>query len=586
MSFTYTVSAADWGRIAPELVLAGMVLIVMLVDLLLPRAEKNMKDSGPTNFWVLPSLSLLGLAGAFAATIVLYIAGDGQPAFNQMVGSDQGSLYAYIILLSASALGIMLSQGYLRRINLPHQGEYYALMLLATIGMMLLAAATSFMTVFLGLEMLSLALYILCGFVTRRKSSQEAGMKYFLLSSFASAFLLYGIALIYGATGNTSFRGIEQFLLNQIKFPVGHPIPNPLSLSLHGSPLLLTAMGLLTVGFAFKVSAIPFQAWTPDVYEGAPAPVTGFMSVATKAAAMVAFARVFDVVLFPVRPDWLPVILTITILTIIGGNILALVQSNVKRLLAYSSIAHAGYLLIGIVVGGTVISVKGQLVPGGVLGISAILFYLLSYTFLNLGAFGIVSVLERADNSGTDLNDIRGLWYRRPALAGLLAFFLLALAGFPPMAGFAAKYYLFYTTLLASHPELLIIGVLASVLGMYYYLRIIAVMFMEREKESAVPIRPAPQVAIPALAAPTSKRASGRLTGSSSTGVATTTAQRTDTRVKTGVAGEQVDTQETNAGWMTWTALGIAVVGTLAMGTVLPFWLVDLAQRAAQMMLK
>jgi NADH-quinone oxidoreductase subunit N len=586
MSFTYIVSAADWGRIAPELALAGMVLIVMLVDLLLPRAEKNMKDSGPTNFWVLPSLSLLGLAGAFAATIVLYIAGDGQPAFNQMIGSDQGSLYAYIILLSASALGIMLSPGYLRRINLPHQGEYYALMLLATIGMMLLAAATSFLTVFLGLEMLSLALYILCGFVTRRRSSQEAGMKYFLLSSFASAFLLYGIALIYGATGNTSFRGIEQFLLNQIKFPAGHPIPNPLSFSLHGSPLLLSAMGLLMVGFAFKVSAIPFQAWTPDVYEGAPAPVTGFMSVATKAAAMVAFARIFDVVLFPVRTDWLPVILTITILTIVGGNILALVQSNVKRLLAYSSIAHAGYVLIGIAVGGAVITVKGQLVPGGVFGISAILFYLLSYTFLNLGAFGIVSVLERADNSGTDLNDIRGLWYRQPVLAGLLAFFLLALAGFPPMAGFAAKYYLFYTALLAGHPELLIIGVLASVLGMYYYLRIIAVMFMEREKEGAVPIRPAPQAAIPALAASTSKRALGRLADTSSTGVATAAAQRTVTRAKTGVAVEQAVEKETYIGWMTWTALGIAVVGTLAMGTILPFWLVDLAQRAAQMMLK
>src|SRR6266567_427987 len=559
MSFTYTVTAADWGRIAPELVLAGMVLIVMLVDLLLPRAEKNLKDSGPTNYWILPSLSLLGLAGAFAATIVLYIAGDGQPAFNQMIGSDQGSLYAYIILL---------------------------------------AAATSFLTVFLGLEMLSLALYILCGFVTRRKSSQEAGMKYFLLSSFASAFLLYGIALIYGATGNTSFRAIEQFLLNQVKFPVGHPLPNPLSFSLHGSPLLLTAMGLLMVGFAFKVSAIPFQAWTPDVYEGAPAPVTGFMSVATKAAAMVAFARVFDVVLFPVRSDWLPVILTITILTIIGGNILALVQSNVKRLLAYSSIAHAGYLLIGIAVGGAVITVKGQLVvgsqvfttgqlvPGGVFGISAILFYLLSYTFLNLGAFGIVSVLERADNSGTDLNDIRGLWYRQPVLAGLLAFFLLALAGFPPMAGFAAKYYLFYAALLVGHPELLIIGVLASVLGMYYYLRIIAVMFMEKEKESALPIRSAPQAAIPALAASTSKRAPGRLADTSSTAVASATAQRTVTKAKTGAAVEQVDTRETNASWMTWAALGIAVVGTLAMGTILPFWLVDLAQRAAQMMLK
>src|SRR6266487_4363269 len=511
-----------------------------------------------------------------------------------MIGSDFGSLYAYIIILSASTLGILLSPQYLKRLNLVHQGEYYALFLLATIGMMLMAAAASFLTIFLGLEMLSMALYILCGFISQRNSSQESGMKYFLLSSFASAFLLYGIALTYAATGHTSFAGIGTFLLNKAlsNANLTH-VP-----SFHSSALLLVAMGLLVVGFAFKVSAIPFQAWTPDVYDGAPAPVTGFMSVATKAAAMVAFARVFDVVLFPVRPDWLPVVLTITILTIIGGNILALVQSNVKRLLAYSSIAHAGYLLIGIVVGGAVITVKGQLVvgsqvfttgqlvSGGVFGISAILFYLLSYTFLNLGAFGIVSVLERADNSGTDLNDIRGLWYRQPVLAGLLAFFLLALAGFPPMAGFAAKYYLFYAALLVGHPELLIIGVLASVLGMYYYLRIIAVMFMEKEKESALPIRSAPQAAIPALAASTSKRAPGRLADTSSTAVASATAQRTVTKAKTGVAVEQAVEKETYIGWMTWTALGIAVAGTLAMGTVLPFWLVDLAQRAAQMMLK
>src|SRR5258707_1311243 len=424
MSFTYTVTAADWGRIAPELVLAGMVLIVMLVDLLLPRAEKNMKDSGPTNYWILPSLSLLGLAGAFAATIVLYIAGDGQPAFNQMIGSAQGSLYAYITLLSASALGIMLSPEYLRRINLPHQGEYYTLMLLATIGMMLLAAATSFLTVFLGLEMLSLALYILCGFVTRRKGSQESGMKYFLLSSFASAFLLYGIALTYGATGGTAFDSVRTFLAQKA-------VSNA---TLHSPTLLLLAMGLLTVGFAFKVSAIPFQAWTPDVYDGAPAPVTAFMSVGTKAAAMIAFARVFDVVFLSAKADWVPVVWAITILTIVGGNILALVQTNVKRMLAYSSIAHAGYLLIGVVVGGTV-------------GISAILFYLLCYTFLNLGAFGVVSILEQTDNSGSSYKDIRGLWYRQPVVAGLLAFFMLALAGFPPMAGFASKDYLFYTSL-------------------------------------------------------------------------------------------------------------------------------------------
>src|SRR6202165_686797 len=362
MTFTYSVAAADWARITRELILTIMTLIVMLVDLVLPRPAQEGKDSAPTNFLVLPLLSLLGLAGAFVATIILFLVGDQQTAFNQMIGSDFGSLYAYIIILSASALGILLSPAYLKRLKLVHQGEYYALFLLATLGMMLLAAATSFLTVFLGLEMLSLALYILCSFVARRKGSQESGMKYFLLSSFASAFLLYGIALTYGATGGTAFDSVRTFLAHKV-------VPNA---TLHSPTLLLIAMGLLTVGFAFKVSAIPFQAWTPDVYDGAPAPVTAFMSVGTKAAALIAFARVFDVALGFAQQDWMPVIWAITILTIVGGNVLALVQSSVKRLLAYSSIAHAGYLLIGVVVGGTI-------------GLSAILFYLLCYTFLYLG---------------------------------------------------------------------------------------------------------------------------------------------------------------------------------------------------------
>ncbi len=654
MPFTYFVSAADWGRIAPELVLAAMTLLIMLVDLLLPRAgdsspvaplseaqrsafksfvgelaervsiPRGRRDSGPSNYLVLPALSLLGLLLALVATIVLFIIGDHQNAFNQMIGSDQGSLYAYVIILSASTLGILLSPAYLKRINLPHLGEYYVLMLLATIGMMLMAAATSFLTVFLGLEMLSLALYILCGFVTRRQSSQEAGMKYFLLSSFASAFLLYGIALVYGATGSTSFNGIKQFLATQPTVSTHLPpglAPNALQYSaVHSSTLLLVAMGLLTVGFAFKVSAIPFQAWTPDVYVGAPAPVTAFMSVGTKAAALIAFARVFDIALFMVRLDWRPLILAITILTIVGGNVMALVQSNVKRLLAYSSIAHAGYLLIGIVAGGEVVSVNGILIPGSIFGISAILFYLLSYTFLNLGAFGIVSILERADNTGSDLSDIRGLWYRRPVLAGLLAFFMLSLAGFPPMAGFAAKYYMFYVALLSGHPELLIIGVLASVLGMYYYLRVIAVMFMETVGPSAelaervsIPSRPSPQrseaerVSIlrpaggdvrtqsiaPAATSPrptAGKRASGKLgaSGSPAKSKATAVAVKTTaaSKTKTNVAIEQSSEEMPTIGWTTWVALGIAGAGTLLMGTVLPFWLVNLAQQAAQMMLK
>jgi NADH-quinone oxidoreductase subunit N len=556
MSFTYTVSAADWGRIAPELVLVVVALLVLMVDLLLPQPGKNQK--GSANFLMLPQLSLLGLGGAIVATIMLFIFGDHQSAFNSMIGSDQGSLFAYIIILSASLLGILLSPAYLKRLNLVHQGEYYALMLLATIGMMIMAAAISFLTIFLGLEMLSLALYILCGFVLRRSSSQESGMKYFLLSSFASAFLLYGIAMIYGATGNTSFAGIHSFLIGTI--PTTHTL-NP---TVVGSLpiLLLIGMGLLIVGFAFKVSAVPFQAWTPDVYDGAPAPVTAFMSVGTKAAALIAFARVFDVMLPVVRPGWEPVVWAIAILTIVGGNILALVQSNVKRMLAYSSIAHAGYLLIGVV-------------AGGAIGLSAIFFYLLSYTFMNLGAFGVVSVLERADNTGNSLNEIRGLWYRQPVMAGLLAFFMLALAGFPPMAGFAAKYYMFYAALQSGHPELMIIGVLASVFGMYYYLRVIAAMFMEKEAvPAAATATPAP---VPG------KRISSKL---SEAGAGAVTAVAVKAPSKTAVAVETpVEPDIATAGWTTWAAFGIAALGTLAMGTLLPFWLVDLALQAARMMM-
>jgi NADH-quinone oxidoreductase subunit N len=550
MSFTYTVSAADWGRIAPELVLAAVALLVLMVDLLLPQSAKSQK--GSADLLVLPVLSLIGLAGAIAATIILFSFGDYQPAFNSMISSGQGSLYAYIIILSASFLGILLSPAYLKRLNLVHQGEYYALMLLGTIGMMIMAAAISFLTLFLGLEMLSLALYILCGFVARRSSSQESGMKYFLLSSFASAFLLYGIALIYGATGNTSFSGIMKFVSSHA----------------HSSTLLLIGMGLLIVGFAFKVSAVPFQAWTPDVYDGAPAPVTAFMSVGTKAAALIAFARVFDVMLPSIKPDWEPVVLAITILTIVGGNILALVQSNVKRMLAYSSIAHAGYLLIGVVVGGAI-------------GLSAILFYLLCYTFMNLGAFGIVSVLERADNTGNDLSEIRGLWYRQPVLAGLLAFFMLALAGFPPMAGFAAKYYMFYAALQGGYPELLIIGVLASVLGMYYYLRVIAAMFMEGV--AAGFIAPA-STASSTLSQPTPGRRISTRPRNASTGAATAVAVKAAPKT----AGAVEKAGELNVpvvGWTTWAALGIAALGTLAMGTLLPFWLVDLALQAARIMM-
>ncbi|HCI81620.1 MAG TPA: NADH-quinone oxidoreductase subunit N [Ktedonobacter sp.] len=603
MTFTFMVSAADWGRIAPELVLVVFTLLTMIADLLLPQEGRSSKERGAANFFVLPVVSAIGVLGALAATIVLFIVGDHQQAFNHMIGSDWGTLYAYLAVLSASLLAILFSPAYLKRLKLVHQGEYYALMLLATIGMMLLTAATSFLTVFLGIEMLSLALYILCGFVARRRSSQESGMKYFLLSSFASAFLLYGIALTYGATGNTSFNGVRSFLAQGIQ-PLTHNSVGVAPFATH--TMLLVAMGLLTVGFAFKVSAIPFQAWTPDVYEGAPAPVTAFMSVGTKAAAIIAFARVFVVALFGVHYDWFPIIETVTILTIVGGNVLALVQGNLKRMLAYSSIAHAGYLLIGIVATTAFDGTSGPLLGAGYrgTGLSAILFYLLCYTFLNMGAFGAVSLLERADNSGNSLQDLRGLWYRRPLVAGTLAIFLLGLAGFPPMSGFAGKYYMFYAALAGGHPELLIIGVLASILGMYYYLRFIAVMFMEGDNAvsqalglgtlPAVPTTPrfpATPRAVPAKPATGGLRTSTSSLRSGSTAVATkpvstklSTAAGTTKTMETTVESDANGT--TGLNWMTWTGIGIALVGTFAMGTILPFWLVNLAQQAAAMMIR
>lgn len=563
MSFTYIASVSDWVRIVPLLVVAGMGLLTLLADLLLPQGEQARlaleKEPGasiPFSFLLLPLLGVIGLGGALAASIALFALGDHQTAFSGALASDQGTMYAYIILVSAALLAVLLSPGYLKRQRLIHQGEYYALLLFATLGMMILAAAQSFLIVFVGIELLSLALYILCGYIARRTSSQEAGMKYFLLSSFASAFLLYGLALIYGATGQTQFLAVASFLRTHSA----------------GSNLLFIGMGLLTVGFAFKVSAVPFHAWTPDVYEGAPSPVTAFMSVGTKAAAIIAFARVFLLVLAPVSSDWMPALWAITVLTIVGGNLMALVQSNVKRLLAYSSIAHAGYLLIGIVAGS----------QNNAPGLSAILFYLLCYTFLNAGAFGVIAVLERLDNSGTNPVEMRGLWRRQPLLAGLLALFLFGLAGFPPMAGFAAKYYIFYAALVSGHPELLLIGVLASILGMYYYLRPIATMFMEREE-----MEPVASVRVPEPLSPGRRVASrGRARGGAAVAVRTVpaTPRLVSSAARKSSIEELSGEEAIPTAWPTRIALLLAVLGSLAMGTVLPFWLVQLAQQAAHMM--
>ncbi len=560
MTFTYSVQPDDWLGVAPILVLVVLALILMLVDAFLPHADKRSRHSGPANFVVLPMISLIGIIGAMVAAIILSFTAHRTLDFNNMISSSTGTLYAYLIILAAGGLGVLLSPAYLKRLKLVHQGEYYALLMFAVTGMMLLSAATNFLIIFVGLEMFSLALYILCSFVEQRRASQEAGMKYFLLSSFASAFLLYGIALIYAGTGSTSLVAINTSLTTL--FVHGHA---------NVSTLLLVGLALLTVGFAFKVSAVPFQTWTPDVYQGAPAPVTAFMSVGTKVAALLAFVRVFGFALLSIQQEWMPVVWALAVLTIVGGNVMALGQSNLKRMLAYSSVAHAGYLLIGIVIGGS-------------LGASAILFYLSCYLFMNLGAFGVVSALERSDNSGYETRDLRGLWYRRPWLAGFLAFFLLALAGFPPMAGFAAKYYIFYVALQGGHPELLIIGVVMSVLGIYYYLRPIATMFMQRAEEPETLV----QAGTPVVPATPTRSARGTrpTTGSLATRAATALVER-PIPAKIAPPPLPVNAQtaiDANAGnlvVMTWLGIGIAALGTLLTGVILPFWLPALQQAAA-----
>jgi NADH-quinone oxidoreductase subunit N len=576
MTFNYSVSPSDWLGIAPLVVLVIMALVVMLVDLALPHAGERSKHTGPANFLVLPFTSILGIMGAIAATIVLLAVGVGDAPnnhpgqiFNNMVGSDPGTLYAYLIILGAGTLGVLLSPSYLKRLQLVHQGEYYALLMFAMSGMMLMAASTSFIILFVGLEMFSLALYILCGYVARRVASQEAGMKYFLLSSFASAFLLFGIALTYAATGSTSFAAIAGVVNGETA----------------ASPLLIAGMGLLIVGFAFKVSGVPFQAWTPDVYQGAPAPVTAFMSVGTKVAAFVAFVRVFGFVFAHVNADWVPIVASLSILTMVAGNLMALVQSNVKRMLAYSSIAHGGYLLIGVVAGN---GNNGQ-------GATAILFYLSCYLFLNLGAFGVISLLERQDNGGYENSDLRGLWYRRPIVAGALAFFLISLAGFPPMAGFAAKYYLFYVALNNGHAELMIVGVLASVLGIYYYLRPVATMFMqERESEAALEAYGTMPARVPATPGrgvpktPTRVPATPRRSGGTATAVAVKPAAKvakSPLPVSVGAEQSPEEVDVADHAWVSWVALGLAGVGTLVLGVVLPFWLANL-QDAAHLLLR
>ncbi len=413
---------------------------------------------------VLALYSLVGL-GLAAAEAAVLLADRQESAFNDTIVLDSFALYFTLLFLLSAALTILSSIHYIRQTRI-HEGEFYALILFATVGMILMAAANDLMVFFLGLETMSVAVYVLTGMWRSSPRSSEASMKYFLIGAFATGFLLYGIALIYGATGSTNLNQIAAYLLEQ---------PDEWPLYLVGGGFLLL------VGFAFKVGAVPFHFWVPDVYEGAPTPVTGFMSTAVKVAAFAAWARILMYRLSPMDNDWVFPLWIIAIGTMTFGNLLALGQSSVKRMLAYSSIAHAGYLLIPIVVG----------VEWGGL---ALLFYLLTYSFMTLGAFAVLSSMSEGDEPREKYSDFAGLGFKRPFLGFAMSLFMLSLAGFPPLAGFTGKFYVFRAAVLAGHLNLAIIGVLNSLVSVVYYLRVIVAMYMEEGGAEGKSFRQSPFV--------------------------------------------------------------------------------------------
>jgi NADH-quinone oxidoreductase subunit N len=337
-----------------------------------------------------------------------------------------------------------------------NHGELYPLILFTVVGMMLMASGTDLMTIFLGLEVMSVSLYVLAGFNRANKKSNEAGLKYFLLGAFSTGFLLYGMALIYGATGTTRLYKIAT-IVGQMTLP-------------SANILLVAGMLLMMTGFAFKIAAAPFHMWTPDVYEGAPTPMTAFMSAGPKAAGFAALMRIFLLALPTLQIEWSQVLWVMAVLTMTVGNITALRQDNIKRVLAYSSIAHAGYALVGFAAGnGT--------------GTAGILFYMLSYAFMNIGAFAIVILVSKKGETNGNVSDFAGLGFKRPVLAVVMTLFLFSLAGIPPAAGFIGKFYLFAGAVQKGYIWLAIIGVLNSAASAYYYLRIMVYMYMKEPTE-------------------------------------------------------------------------------------------------------
>jgi NADH-quinone oxidoreductase subunit N len=443
---------SDLYIILPTILLVAWACVLLLVDLFIPKRRKG---------WT-ALLAAVGLAGAMGITLTQ--AGASTTGFNGMVTLDGFSSFLNSLFLGSGLLGIAIAYGYLKRMGI-ERGEYYVLMLFSISGMLLMAQASDLIVVFLALELLSIPLYVLAAFARPRIDSEEAGIKYFLLGAFATGFVVYGITLIYGATGATSLAGIL----------------GAIAAGTFTRYLLLIGAGLLLVGFGFKVAAVPFHMWTPDVYQGAPTSVTGFMAVGAKAAGFAALLRIFVTVFPSLSADLVPVLWGLAALTMFAGNILAISQTNIKRMLAYSSIAHAGYILMAFVAFGNP-RIAGD-------AVSSALFYLVTYAITSFGAWSVVIALEKPDGRGLDIEDFAGLGRRKPALAVAMTIFMLSLTGMPPTLGLIGKFYLFRTVIEGGFIGLAVIGVLTSLISAYYYLRVVVVMWM-REGEPQVESEP------------------------------------------------------------------------------------------------
>ena len=433
--------AQELFAILPIIIVIGWACILLIADLFVPQDRKG----------ITAALAALGLVIALGATVARI--GIETTLFNGMLIQDGFSTFFQVLFLFLGLFAISQAYDYLRRRGI-ERGEYYVLLLFSISGMMLMASAGDLMMIFLALELLSIPLYVLAGFARPEPESEESSLKYFLLGAFASGFLVYGIALVFGSTGTTELGEIIEHLRAASEM----------------SALFIVGGGLILIGLGFKVAVVPFHMWTPDVYEGAPSSVTSFMSVGAKAAGFAALLRIFISAFPEAGAVWGPLTIWIAVLTMIWGNVAAIAQKNIKRMLAYSSIAHAGFIFMALPAAAHQ-GVTAQ-------ATSAALFYLIAYAIANLGAWGVVITLERLEGKGLDIDDYAGLGKRRPALAAMMTLFMLSLTGVPPTVGFLGKFYLFQAVIDSELVGLALIAILTSLVSAYYYLRVVVVMYM------------------------------------------------------------------------------------------------------------